>query len=120
VEAREPTNRFDAIGVLNQESGSGSNGTFGYELFVQEIAPAGEAVLNIATKTVTGRASVGGERDAEKVAAGQDASRVMWRDLDRRNPAAHAGVLDGLPAQRGAGCGGREERAQKDGTEQTP
>lgn len=47
-----PTNRFDAIGVLNQESGSGSDGTFGYELFVQEIAPASDAVLSIATKTV--------------------------------------------------------------------
>ena len=47
-----PTNRFDAIGVLNQESGSGTDGTFGYELFVQEIAPASDAVLNIATKTV--------------------------------------------------------------------
>lgn len=32
-----PTGWFDAIGILNQESGSGTDGTFGYELFVQEI-----------------------------------------------------------------------------------
>jgi hypothetical protein len=47
-----PTNRFDAIGVLNQESGSGSDGTFGYELFVQEITPSAEAIVTIGTKTV--------------------------------------------------------------------
>jgi hypothetical protein len=32
-----PTGRFDAIGILNQESGSGTDGTYGYELFLQEI-----------------------------------------------------------------------------------
>ncbi len=32
-----PTGWFDAIGILNQESGSGTDGTSGYELFVQEI-----------------------------------------------------------------------------------
>lgn len=32
-----PTTRFDAIGVWDQASGSGTDGTFGYELFVQEI-----------------------------------------------------------------------------------
>jgi hypothetical protein len=32
-----PTGEFDAIGILNQESGSGTDGTCGYELFVQEI-----------------------------------------------------------------------------------
>lgn len=32
-----PTGEFDAIGILNQESGSGTDGTYGYELFVQEI-----------------------------------------------------------------------------------
>ncbi len=47
-----PTGRFDAIGVLNQESGSGTDGTFGYELFVQEIAPASDPELNIALKPV--------------------------------------------------------------------
>ena len=35
-----PTNQFDATGVFLQESGSGTDGTFGYELFVQEIAPS--------------------------------------------------------------------------------
>jgi len=47
-----PTGRFDAIGVLNQESGSGTDGTYGYELFVQEIAPASEPVLGIANQLV--------------------------------------------------------------------
>jgi hypothetical protein len=45
-----PTNRFDAIGIFLQESGSGTDGTFGYELFVQEIAPSAPAELVIAVK----------------------------------------------------------------------
>ncbi len=32
-----PTRRFDAVGILIQESGSGTDGTFGYLLFVQQI-----------------------------------------------------------------------------------
>ncbi len=32
-----PTGTFDAIGIFTQESGSGADGTFGYELFAQEI-----------------------------------------------------------------------------------
>jgi hypothetical protein len=34
-----PEEWFSAVGILNQESGSGSDGTYGYELFVQEIGP---------------------------------------------------------------------------------
>ncbi len=34
-----PEGWFTAVGILNQESGSGSDGTHGYELFVQEIGP---------------------------------------------------------------------------------
>jgi hypothetical protein len=34
-----PTDWFSAVGIVNQESGSGTDGTFGYELFVQEIGP---------------------------------------------------------------------------------
>jgi hypothetical protein len=34
-----PTNQFDAIGIFNQESGSGSQGTNGYELFAQQVLP---------------------------------------------------------------------------------
>jgi hypothetical protein len=34
-----PAGTFDAIGILNQESGSGSDGTFGYELYVTEVVP---------------------------------------------------------------------------------
>jgi hypothetical protein len=47
-----PTNTFDATGILLQESGSDSDGTFGYELFVQEITPSPPAVLSIATSPV--------------------------------------------------------------------
>ena len=47
-----PTNRFDATGIFLQESGSGTDGTFGYELFVQEIAPSASAALAIAMKPV--------------------------------------------------------------------
>ena len=43
-----PTNQFDATGVFLQESGSGTDGTFGYELFVQQVAPSDAAILNIA------------------------------------------------------------------------
>ena len=34
-----PDDWFSAVGILNQESGSGSDGRHGYELFVQEIGP---------------------------------------------------------------------------------
>jgi hypothetical protein len=34
-----PAAQFDAIGIFNQESGSGSQGTNGYELFIQQILP---------------------------------------------------------------------------------
>ncbi|MBP7275432.1 MAG: hypothetical protein KBA51_04435 [Kiritimatiellae bacterium] len=34
-----PKDWFSAIGILHQESESGTDGTFGYELFVQEIGP---------------------------------------------------------------------------------
>jgi hypothetical protein len=47
-----PTGQFDATGVFIQESGSGTDGTFGYELFVQEITPSSSAVLNLANEPV--------------------------------------------------------------------
>src|SRR5208282_1287143 len=47
-----PTNQFNATGVFLQESGSGTDGTFGYELFVQEIAPSSSVVLNLANQPV--------------------------------------------------------------------
>ena len=34
-----PLDWFSAVGIMNQESGSGTDGRFGYELFVQEIGP---------------------------------------------------------------------------------
>ncbi len=42
-----PTNAFDATGVFLQESGSGTDGTFGYELFVQEVSASDQPVLSI-------------------------------------------------------------------------
>ena len=42
-----PTNAFDATGVFLQESGSGTDGTFGYELFVQEVSPSDTPAVNI-------------------------------------------------------------------------
>ena len=47
-----PTNSFDATGILLQESGSDTDGTFGYELFLQEIAPSAPAALALALKPV--------------------------------------------------------------------
>ena len=47
-----PTNRFDATGIFLQESGSGTDGTFGYELFVQEVTPSAPATLAIANQLV--------------------------------------------------------------------
>jgi len=42
-----PTNAFDATGVFLQESGSATDGTFGYELFVQDVSPSALPILNI-------------------------------------------------------------------------
>ncbi len=47
-----PTNAFDAIGILNQESGSNAQGTNRYELFVQEIVSPEPAELAITTPPV--------------------------------------------------------------------
>jgi len=43
-----PTNKFDAVGIFTQESGSGVQGTNGYELFVQQVIPQDPPVLGIA------------------------------------------------------------------------
>jgi hypothetical protein len=43
-----PTNKFDAVGIFTQESGSGIQGTNGYELFVQQVIPADPPALAIA------------------------------------------------------------------------
>jgi hypothetical protein len=32
-----PTNQFDVVGIFSQESGSGAQGTNGYELFIQQV-----------------------------------------------------------------------------------
>ena len=45
-----PAGVFDAIGIFNQESGSGSQGTNGYELFVQQVIPQDTPPLAIEPK----------------------------------------------------------------------
>ncbi len=47
-----PAGPFDVIGIFNQESGSGVQGTNGYELFIQRVIPREPVGLEIA-KTVT-------------------------------------------------------------------
>lgn len=47
-----PAGVFDAVGVFNQESNSGVQGTNGYELFIQQVIPQAPATLVIA-QTVT-------------------------------------------------------------------
>lgn len=63
-----PTNQFDVIGILSQESGSGGQGTNGYELFVQQVLPhnpAPELVIGL-NVTVSWPAST-------------DACQLEWR-----------------------------------------
>jgi len=43
-----PVSTFDAVGIFTQESGSGIQGTNGYELFVQQIIPQEAPTLAIA------------------------------------------------------------------------
>jgi hypothetical protein len=45
-----PSGTFDAVGIFSQESGSGSQGTNGYELFVQQVIPQDTPALTIAAK----------------------------------------------------------------------
>lgn len=45
-----PDGMFDAVGIFNQESGSGQQGTNGYELFVQQVIPHQPPTLAIAPK----------------------------------------------------------------------
>lgn len=47
-----PSGVFDAIGIFNQESGSGIQGTNGYELFVQQVIPHQTPEISIAAKAV--------------------------------------------------------------------
>jgi hypothetical protein len=73
-----PANRFDATGIFLQESGSGTDGTFGYELFVQEIAPSASAVLGIALNPViTWPASLSNYRLMSK----DSASATAWTSV---------------------------------------
>jgi len=47
-----PTGTFNAIGIFNQESGSGVQGTNGYELILQSAIPQAAETLAIAQKAV--------------------------------------------------------------------
>jgi hypothetical protein len=44
-----PVGAFDVVGIMDQDSGSGVDGTTGYELFVQEVV----AVPSVLTATLT-------------------------------------------------------------------
>ena len=48
-----PTGSFDAIGILDQDSGSGVDGTTGYELFLQQIVVAAP-VLTVVSSDASG------------------------------------------------------------------
>lgn len=79
-----PTGEFDAIGILNQESGSGINGTFGYELFVQEVIDHEPPVLRI--NVITWPASAPGFR----LEAADSLNPPVWRLVTAR-PAVAGG-----------------------------
>jgi hypothetical protein len=48
-----PAGPFDAIGIFTQESGSSTQGTNGYELFVQQVLPRESAPVVVAGLNVT-------------------------------------------------------------------
>lgn len=69
---------FSAVGILNQESGSSTSGTNGYELFVQEIGP----ILNVGTNVV-GRLAVSFSSDYEGyVLEASDDGLRNWNAVD--------------------------------------
>ncbi len=69
---------FSAVGILNQESGSSTAGTNGYELFVQEIGP----VLNVGTN-ITGSQAVSYSSDYEGyVLEASDDGLQNWGAVD--------------------------------------
>ncbi len=69
---------FTAVGILNQESGSGTVGTNGYELFVQEIGP----VLNLG-RSASGGAAVSFSADYEGyVLEASDDGLQNWNAVD--------------------------------------
>ncbi len=70
-----PANRFDAIGVLSQESGSGTQGTNGYELFVQQVLPQQAPALTIASKVVV---SWPDDQGAFELEYSADAEGTSW------------------------------------------
>jgi hypothetical protein len=45
-----PTERFDAVGIFTQESGSSAQGTNGYELFAQQIIPQEPVAMRITSR----------------------------------------------------------------------
>ncbi|MFO1476420.1 MAG: hypothetical protein U1F98_07200 [Verrucomicrobiota bacterium] len=73
-----PTNRFDVTGVFLQESGSGTDGTFGYELFVQEIAPSDAAVLTLVPLGASVEASWPGSLANYALESADAASGAAW------------------------------------------
>lgn len=47
-----PTGEFDIIGVVNQESGMGNDGRFGYEILVLEVVPEPTMMLLLGTGAI--------------------------------------------------------------------
>ena len=77
-----PTNQFDVIGIFTQESGSGSQGTNGYEMFVQQVLPHNPVPEVVIALNVT-----------ISWPANTDSYQLQWRsqvDLGTWNPVTNA------------------------------
>jgi hypothetical protein len=74
-----PARTFDVIGVFDQNSGSGTDGTHGYELFAQEIVPRDGLQLEIARKTVIDWQATGGDYELEGT---DDLEGGVWSKVD--------------------------------------
>jgi hypothetical protein len=73
-----PTGVFDAIGIFNQESSSGSQGTNGYELIVQQAVPQAQQTLTIAQKLALTWPVTGGSYQLQHLS---DLSTTNWTTL---------------------------------------
>jgi len=79
-----PTNQFDATGVFLQESGSSTDGRFGYELFLQEVAPSDAAILSISVQNGSAVVSWPGSLSNYQLQSCDSLSNPNW------TPAANA------------------------------
>jgi hypothetical protein len=74
-----PTGRFDVVGIFNQESGSGIDGTFGYEIFAQKILVQGAPRLDVALRTMISWPPPTGDFVLEYT---EDLAGAEWRTAD--------------------------------------